>query len=156
MCTRCHAVYLSGTLEPNAWVDITATLERKIEALFCHASQLVETGEWFREFLRDSRRSRGPGRRRHVRGGVPPARRWVADRDRGSAGLRWARHSDCARSISIATTPGADRGEHGPGDARRRRSSGRTTACRREARELVSRSCSASVGVSAHDVSTTP
>jgi LmbE family N-acetylglucosaminyl deacetylase len=48
------AVYLSGTLEPNAWVDITATLERKIEALFCHASMLVETGDWFRQFLRDS------------------------------------------------------------------------------------------------------
>ena len=47
-------VYLSGTLEPNAWIDITATLERKIEALFCHVSQLVETGDWFREFLRDS------------------------------------------------------------------------------------------------------
>jgi LmbE family N-acetylglucosaminyl deacetylase len=54
------AVYLSGTLEPNAWVDITATLERKIEALFCHASQLVETGEWFRQFLRDS--AEGAGR----------------------------------------------------------------------------------------------
>jgi LmbE family N-acetylglucosaminyl deacetylase len=48
------AVYLSGTLEPNAWVDITATLERKIEALFCHASQLVETGDWFRDFLRET------------------------------------------------------------------------------------------------------
>jgi LmbE family N-acetylglucosaminyl deacetylase len=48
------AVFLSGTLEPNYWVDITATLERKIEALFCHESQLVETGEWFRQFLRDS------------------------------------------------------------------------------------------------------
>jgi len=47
-------VYVSGTLEPNAWIDITATLERKIEALFCHASQLVETGDWFREFLRDA------------------------------------------------------------------------------------------------------
>jgi LmbE family N-acetylglucosaminyl deacetylase len=47
-------VYLSGTLEPNAWIDITATLERKIEALFCHVSQLVETGDWFREFLRDA------------------------------------------------------------------------------------------------------
>ena len=54
-------MYLSGTLEPNVWIDITATLERKIEALFCHASQLVETGEWFREFLRESRRS-GAGR----------------------------------------------------------------------------------------------
>lgn len=51
---RVRAVYLSGTLEPNLWIDIGATLERKIEALFCHASQLVETGEWFREFLRES------------------------------------------------------------------------------------------------------
>jgi LmbE family N-acetylglucosaminyl deacetylase len=48
------SLYLSGTFEPNLWVDIGATLERKIEALFCHASQLVETGEWFREFLRES------------------------------------------------------------------------------------------------------
>ena len=48
------ALYLSGTLEPNTWVDVTATLERKIEALFCHRSQLVETGDWFRQFLRDS------------------------------------------------------------------------------------------------------
>jgi LmbE family N-acetylglucosaminyl deacetylase len=47
-------VYLSGTLEPNIWIDISTTLERKIDALFCHASQLVETGEWFREFLRES------------------------------------------------------------------------------------------------------
>jgi LmbE family N-acetylglucosaminyl deacetylase len=46
-------VYLSGTLEPNCWIDIAATLERKIDALFCHASQLPdEPGEWFRDFLR--------------------------------------------------------------------------------------------------------
>ncbi|MCU1426203.1 MAG: putative LmbE-like protein [Actinomycetia bacterium] len=50
---RVRAVYLSGTLEPNCWVDVTHTQERKIDALFCHASQLVETGEWFREFLRE-------------------------------------------------------------------------------------------------------
>ena len=30
-----------------------SSLERKIDALFCHASQLTETGEWFRQFLRD-------------------------------------------------------------------------------------------------------
>ena len=48
-----QAVYLSGTLEPNCWIDISDTLERKIDALFCHASQLTETGEWFRQFLRD-------------------------------------------------------------------------------------------------------
>jgi LmbE family N-acetylglucosaminyl deacetylase len=47
------AVYLSGTLEPNCWVDIGADIETKIDALFCHESQLVETGEWFREFLRE-------------------------------------------------------------------------------------------------------
>jgi LmbE family N-acetylglucosaminyl deacetylase len=48
-----QSVYLSGTLEPNCWVDISDTLERKIDALFCHASQLTDTGEWFRQFLRD-------------------------------------------------------------------------------------------------------
>ncbi|MFI5053935.1 MAG: PIG-L deacetylase family protein, partial [Acidimicrobiia bacterium] len=47
------AVYLSGTLEPNCWVDISDSLERKIDGLFCHASQLVEAGDWFRQFLRD-------------------------------------------------------------------------------------------------------
>ncbi len=53
------AVYLSGTLEPNCWVDISESLERKIEALFCHASQLTETGDWFREFLRELAESAG-------------------------------------------------------------------------------------------------
>ena len=48
------AVYCSGTLEPDTWVDIEATLERKIDALYCHASQLADTGDWFREFLRSS------------------------------------------------------------------------------------------------------
>ena len=47
------AVYLSGTLEPNCWVDIGDHIETKIDALFCHESQLTETGEWFREFLRE-------------------------------------------------------------------------------------------------------
>jgi LmbE family N-acetylglucosaminyl deacetylase len=54
-----RAVYLSGTFEPNVWVDITDTLDRKIDALFCHASQLVETGEWFREFLRETAEAAG-------------------------------------------------------------------------------------------------
>jgi LmbE family N-acetylglucosaminyl deacetylase len=49
-----RAAYLSGTLEPNCWVDITTTQERKVDALFRHESQLVETGEWFREYLRES------------------------------------------------------------------------------------------------------
>jgi len=47
------AVFLSGTLEPNVWVDIGATLETKVAALACHESQLTGTGEWFRSFLRE-------------------------------------------------------------------------------------------------------
>ena len=54
-----RAVYLSGTQAPDTWVDIGATLERKLDALFCHASQLVETGDWFREFLRTSAEEAG-------------------------------------------------------------------------------------------------
>lgn len=54
-----RAVYLSGTFEPNVWVDISATFDRKVEALFCHASQLVETGPWFREFLRETAEAAG-------------------------------------------------------------------------------------------------
>jgi len=34
-------VFLSGTLEPNVWVDIGATLDAKVEALLCHESQLA-------------------------------------------------------------------------------------------------------------------
>jgi LmbE family N-acetylglucosaminyl deacetylase len=52
-------VYLSGTLEPNCWIDIGDTLERKIDGLFCHASQLVEAGDWFRDFLRQSAEAAG-------------------------------------------------------------------------------------------------
>jgi LmbE family N-acetylglucosaminyl deacetylase len=48
-----HAVYLTGTLEPNTWIDIGDTLERKIDALFCHTSRLDDSEEWFRQFLRD-------------------------------------------------------------------------------------------------------
>jgi LmbE family N-acetylglucosaminyl deacetylase len=56
-----HAVYLSGTLEPNLWVDVGRTLERKIDALFCHASRLEDAGEWVREFLRERAEQGGAG-----------------------------------------------------------------------------------------------
>jgi LmbE family N-acetylglucosaminyl deacetylase len=62
---RVRAVYLSGTLEPNAWVDIGDTLERKIDGLFCHASRLEdsfeERGDWLREFLRERAEQGGAG-----------------------------------------------------------------------------------------------
>jgi LmbE family N-acetylglucosaminyl deacetylase len=50
---RVRAVYLSGTLEPDAWVDVTATIDAKAEALLCHESQLGEAGEWLRTAVRE-------------------------------------------------------------------------------------------------------
>lgn len=47
------AAYLSGTLEPTVWVDVTHSIETKIDALFCHRSQLADTSEYFRGFLRE-------------------------------------------------------------------------------------------------------
>lgn len=49
-----HAVrelYLSGTLEPNEYVDIADTLDTKIDAMFAHASQLGHVDDDFRAFL---------------------------------------------------------------------------------------------------------
>ena len=46
-----EAVYLSGTLEPDVWVEISSTIEVKAQALLCHASQLAETGEWLRQVV---------------------------------------------------------------------------------------------------------
>jgi len=56
-----RAVYLSGTLEPNHWVDIGTTLERKIDGLFCHESRLVDADDWLRDFLRDRAEQGGAG-----------------------------------------------------------------------------------------------
>lgn len=46
------SAYLSGTLEPDAWVDISGVVDRKAEALMCHESQLGEPGEWLRQVVR--------------------------------------------------------------------------------------------------------
>ena len=45
------AVYLSGTLEPDLWVEISGSIEVKAQALLCHASQLGETTEWLRQVV---------------------------------------------------------------------------------------------------------
>jgi LmbE family N-acetylglucosaminyl deacetylase len=37
---KVQAVYVSSTLSPNTWIDITETIDTKIEALKAHASQL--------------------------------------------------------------------------------------------------------------------
>jgi LmbE family N-acetylglucosaminyl deacetylase len=46
------AVYLSGALEPDFWVDITATIDTKAASLACHSSQIGEGGEWLRSAVR--------------------------------------------------------------------------------------------------------
>lgn len=53
------AIYCSGTFEPNAWVDVGEWLDTKIDALFEHTSQLADTGEWFRTFLRERAEDEG-------------------------------------------------------------------------------------------------
>jgi LmbE family N-acetylglucosaminyl deacetylase len=39
-------VLLSGTLEPDVWVDISTTVDRKGEAVACHRSQFPDGEEW--------------------------------------------------------------------------------------------------------------
>jgi len=58
-------LYLSGTLEPDVWVDISTTIETKAEALACHASQIGEPGEWLRSAVRQ--RAEASGRQAGVR-----------------------------------------------------------------------------------------
>ena len=44
-------VWISGSPEPNAWVDIAATREAKVAALRAHVSQ-IGPGEWIESLLR--------------------------------------------------------------------------------------------------------
>ncbi len=53
------ALYLSGTLEPDTWVDITGSIDAKAAALACHTSQLGEGGEWLRDVVRQQAEEAG-------------------------------------------------------------------------------------------------
>lgn len=48
-----EVAYLSGSLEPNVFVDVTGTIERKAQAVLCHASQLGEDGARFKVVLEE-------------------------------------------------------------------------------------------------------
>lgn len=61
---RVEVLYLSGTLEPDVWVDVSETIEAKAAAIACHASQIGETGEWLRGAVR--RRAEEAGREASV------------------------------------------------------------------------------------------
>jgi LmbE family N-acetylglucosaminyl deacetylase len=47
-----QAAYLSGTLEPDVFVDVTATIDVKVAAVGCHRSQLPEGGGWADDVVR--------------------------------------------------------------------------------------------------------
>jgi LmbE family N-acetylglucosaminyl deacetylase len=52
---------LSGTLEPDEWVDVTDTIEIKAAAVECHRTQFAGQGGWAGEAVR--RRAAEEGRR---------------------------------------------------------------------------------------------
>jgi LmbE family N-acetylglucosaminyl deacetylase len=56
---------LSGTLEPDEWVDVTDTIEAKAAAVECHRAQFAGQGGWAGEAVRNRAAEEG----RHV--GVP-------------------------------------------------------------------------------------
>jgi len=39
-------------LEPDVWIDISATIDVKAAAIACHASQVGESDEWLRGAVR--------------------------------------------------------------------------------------------------------
>jgi LmbE family N-acetylglucosaminyl deacetylase len=52
-------IYLSGTLQPDTWIDIAATLDLKVEALRCHRSQVGDDLELVGEVVRRRAASAG-------------------------------------------------------------------------------------------------
>ena len=58
---RVSEVLLSGTLEPDEWVDVTDTIEIKAAAVECHRTQFAGQGGWAGEAVR--RRAAEEGRR---------------------------------------------------------------------------------------------
>lgn len=58
-------VLLSATLEPNVWVDVAESLDAKVDALLCHASQLEGSPDFFRTVLQG--RAEAEGRAAGVR-----------------------------------------------------------------------------------------
>jgi LmbE family N-acetylglucosaminyl deacetylase len=58
------AAYLSGTLEPDVWVDVTDTIDVKVAAVQCHRSQFASGDAWVGDVVRQ--RAEEEGRRAGV------------------------------------------------------------------------------------------
>lgn len=54
-------LYIHGTEKPNTWVDITTTMDLKIQALQQHASQIDpnEVGKWMTEWAEEDAKDHG-------------------------------------------------------------------------------------------------
>ena len=52
-------------------MDVTSTIDRKIEAVSCHMSQLADAGDWIASALRDGAERRRAGGGRRLRGALP-------------------------------------------------------------------------------------
>ncbi|HEV8064423.1 MAG TPA: PIG-L deacetylase family protein [Acidimicrobiales bacterium] len=52
-------VLLSGSLEPNVWVDIGSSIDKKLQAVSCHESQLADANDWYASALRDGAQHAG-------------------------------------------------------------------------------------------------
>jgi LmbE family N-acetylglucosaminyl deacetylase len=58
-------VLLTGSLEPDVWVDVATGLDAKVAAVFCHTSQLApDAADWLADFVRT--RAAEEGRRAGV------------------------------------------------------------------------------------------
>ncbi|MCL4448860.1 MAG: PIG-L family deacetylase [Actinobacteria bacterium] len=62
---KVNFIYLSGTLEPNIWIDISDFIDLKAKAVACHTSQLPRSVEWFEKMIHD--RAEAEGRSINVR-----------------------------------------------------------------------------------------
>lgn len=49
---RVSVIYLSGTLQPDTWIDISSTIDTKIEALLCHQTQVGDGPDLVGEVVR--------------------------------------------------------------------------------------------------------
>lgn len=52
-------VLLSGTLDPDVWVDITATVDVKAQAVRCHQTQFPDGAEWAMAAVRSAAEDAG-------------------------------------------------------------------------------------------------
>ena len=98
-------VYLSGTLEPDVWVDISGSIEAKVAAVECHRSQFAGEAGWVGDVVR--RRAEEEGRR----AGVPFAEgfRRLGSVAEGDGRARGGRRRWCRPSSTSTWTPSSPR-----------------------------------------------